>query len=196
MYIVGGFLEYMVRRLFYLLKYFGAPPWDTGISPPELFAYIRSTPPGRALDLGCGTGTNAITLAHHGWQVTGIDFIGKAIRAAHSKARSQGLNIDFLVGDVTHLENIHGIFDLILDIGCFHNLPRVSKVKYVQNLELLLAPNGTFLLYGFTNEAPDTETGITPNDLELIQNLLTLVDRNDGTDRGQRPSAWFTFQTK
>ncbi len=186
----------MDRRLFYTLWYFRAPPWDTGISPPELIAFIQSNPPGRALDLGCGTGTNAITLTQHGWQVIGIDFIGKAIRRARYKARQEGLKIDFHVGDVTRLDKINGAFDLILDIGCFHNLPHAGKVKYVQNLERFLAPKGTFLLYGFISEIPNSESGITPNDLVLIQNRLALVDRNDGTDRGQRPSAWFTFSAE
>ena len=191
-----AFIVKMARRLFYTLWYFRAPPWDTGISPPELIEFIQSNVPGRALDLGCGTGTNAITLAQHGWRVIGIDFIGKAIRKARSKARQQGLKIDFFVGDVTHLEKIDGAFDLILDIGCFHNLPHAGKVKYVQNLERFLAPKGTFLLYGFTSVTPQSESGITPNDLDLIQNRLALVDRNDGTDRGQRPSAWFTINAE
>jgi SAM-dependent methyltransferase len=186
----------LARRLFYTIWYFRAPPWDTNISPPELIAFLQSNPPGRAIDLGCGTGTNAITLAQHGWQVIGIDFIGKAIRKARSKARQQGLKIDFLVGDVTRLEKISGLFDLVLDIGCFHNLPPAAKLKYVQNLERFLAPKGTFLLYGFTSADPESETGITPNDLEMIQDLIPLVSRNDGTDRGQRPSAWFTFIAK
>lgn len=185
-----------MRRLFYTLWYFRAPPWDTGVSPPELVAFIQSTRPGRALDLGCGTGTNAITLAQHGWQVVGVDFIGKAIRKARSKAQQLGLGIDFHIGDVTRLENIRGIFQLVLDIGCFHNLPRAGKLKYVQNLENLLAPTGTFLLYGFTTQDPESEIGITPNDLALIQNAIPLVDRTDGTDRGHRPSAWFTFNAK
>jgi SAM-dependent methyltransferase len=146
--------------------------------------------------LGCGTGTNAITLALHGWQVVGVDFIGKAIRKARSKARQLGLRIDFHVSDVTRLDRISGSFDLILDIGCFHSLPGAGKVRYIQNIKRFLAPNGTFLLYGFTIETQQSETGITPSDLDLIQNLLLLVDRNNGTDRGQRPSAWFTFTAK
>ena len=61
------------RRWLFNLWYFQRPPWDSGISPPELMEFIRSSQPGRALDLGCGTGTNIITLAKNGWQVTGVE---------------------------------------------------------------------------------------------------------------------------
>jgi len=64
----------LLRRINFNLWYFRRPPWDRGISPPELFDFISKHPAGRAIDLGCGTATNVITLAQNGWQVTGIDF--------------------------------------------------------------------------------------------------------------------------
>ncbi len=60
----------MFRRLAFNFWYFRKPPWDSGISPPELLEFIRTHPAGKAIDLGCGTGTNVITLAKAGWQVT------------------------------------------------------------------------------------------------------------------------------
>ena len=77
------------------LWYFRRPPWDSGITPPELLEYLESRPAaGRAIDLGCGTGTNVITMARMGWQVTGVDFVPKAIDLAREKARKAGLRLD------------------------------------------------------------------------------------------------------
>lgn len=183
------------QKLFFSLFYFRRPPWDTGISPPELITFIQTHPPGRALDLGCGTGTNAITLAQHGWQVTGVDFVGRAIRAARRKARQAGLQVDFHAGDVTQLRGVNGPFDLVLDIGCLHSLTGKQKEVYIANLEHLLSPQGAFLLYAFLAKDDDAHgSGLTPNDLEILSSRLRLIQRCDGTDRGARPSAWFTYQ--
>lgn len=183
------------RKLFYSLFYFRRPPWDTGVSPPELMDFIQTHPPGRALDLGCGTGTNAITLAQHGWRVVGVDFVGRAIRAARRKARRAGVQVDFHAEDVTRLRGIAGPFDLALDIGCLHSLTQKQKAIYVANLERLLAPQGTFLLYGFIAQSEDAQgSGLTPADLELLASRLRLVQRVDGADRGSKPSAWLTYQ--
>ncbi len=182
------------RKLFYYLSYLRKPPWDTGVSPPELLAFIESHPPGRALDLGCGTGTNAITLAKCGWQTVGVDFVGRAIRAARRKARLEGVQVDFRQGDVARLEGIVGPFDLILDIGCFHSLTPAGKRNYIENLPGLLATDGVYMLYGFLGNEGDH--GITPEDVALLEKHLRLVVRQEGVDRRQQASAWFTFQRK
>jgi cyclopropane fatty-acyl-phospholipid synthase-like methyltransferase len=185
----------MIHRLFFEVFYFRRPPWDTCISPPELFSFIRSHPPARALDLGCGTGTNAITLAQHGWQVVGVDFVGRAIRAARHKARQAGVLVDFHTDDVTRLSGITSPFDLVLDIGCLHSLSSQQKAMYIDNLTRLLTLQGTFLLYTFiTADETAQDRGLTPGDLTQLASRLRLVQRQDGTDRGDRASAWLTYQ--
>ena len=69
------------------------PPWDTEITPPEVVELVEGEgpSPGRALDLGCGTGTNCVYLARHGWEVVGVDFSVLAIRPARRKARRAGV---------------------------------------------------------------------------------------------------------
>src|ERR1041385_3822376 len=99
----------MFRRLVFQSMYFRQPPWDTGISPPELFEFIKTHPAGRAIDLGCGTGTNVITLAKSGWRVTGIDFAPRAIKLAKQKAQSMGVQADVTVNDATKLNGITGL---------------------------------------------------------------------------------------
>ncbi len=195
-----------IQRIWYAILYLGHPPWDTGITPPEVMQFIAAQSAGRALDLGCGTGTNAITLAQHGWRVTGIDFAGKAIRQARRMAQQHGLDIEFKQGDVSRLTGVNGPFDLVLDIGCFHSLPARSRERYAANLPQLLAEGGTFLLYAWMDEAGKYGTGLGDYDLDLLQKAahgreeahprkhLRLVERQDGTERGARPSAWLTFR--
>jgi ubiquinone/menaquinone biosynthesis C-methylase UbiE len=182
----------MIHRLRFLWAYLRRPPWDSGITPPELYDFIASHPPGRAIDLGCGTGTNVLTLAQHGWQVTGVDFVPKAIRIA--KRKTKNVNVDLRVGDVTNLRDIRGPFDLALDIGCFHGVE--NKSAYLDELDRLLAPGGHWLLYGFFKPASQLAgPGLAEADLDRIQARgFSLLSRKDGFDKRERPSAWFLFQ--
>jgi SAM-dependent methyltransferase len=181
------------RKLFFNLWYLGNPPWDTGISPPELKRFMENHPPGKALDLGCGTGTNVITLTKNGWRATGVDFAGRAIREARRKARQAGVEARFLVEDVTRLEGVEGPFDLILDMGCFHTLNGESIPAYCANLQHLLVDGGTYLMYGFFS-SDGSSPGLTDTHLDCLGETLQLVERQDGTERGRRPSAWFTYR--
>jgi SAM-dependent methyltransferase len=158
--------------------------------------FIASHSPGRALDLGCGTGTNVITLAQHGWQATGVDFVRKAIDTGKRKARQAGVQVDLRLGDVVKPNGIAAPFDLILDIGCFQSLAPESKREYIRNLTDLLALYGTYLMYGFFKLAESDRFGLTSADLGLLGESLDLVKRQDGTERGRRPSAWFTYRRK
>jgi len=185
----------MLQRLIFNLWYFRKPPWDSGISPPELLEFIRTHPPGRAIDLGCGSGTNVITLAKAGWQVTGVDFAPRAIRMAKAKTKREHLTADLRVGDVTRLHGIHGPFDLALDIGCFHNLTPTGKRDYLTQLERILAPGRFWLMYGFFHPSPlQPGPGLDEADISLISSQFTLISRQNGFDRRERPSAWFLFQ--
>ena len=145
-------MKNVLRQLFFSFWYLRKPPWDTGITPPEVYEFLNTHHPGCALDLGCGTGTNAVTLAQHGWQVTAMDFAWPAILVARRKAKHAGLEIDFRVGDVSQDIPLQKKYDLILDIGCLHSLPQNTKVRYIQNLPLLLKMDGLFLIYAFFRE--------------------------------------------
>jgi ubiquinone/menaquinone biosynthesis C-methylase UbiE len=185
----------LLRRLFFNLMYYRNPPWDTGISPPELMQAIQTNPPGKALDLGCGTGTNVITLAKNGWQVTGVDFAPRAIALARRKISQAGVQADLRVGDVTNLEGVAGPFDLILDIGCFHSLDKTGRPAYLQNIRRLLSQSGIFLLYAFFTSTDKDGPGLDAEDLQALTSQLKLESRKDGIDTGRgRPSAWFTLR--
>ena len=181
------------RKLLFNYLYLTNPPWDTGVTPPELVSFINTHPPGRALDLGCGTGTNAVYMAKNGWEVSGVDFVRRAIITARQKARLAGVQVDFFVDDVTRLQNIVGFFDLILDIGCFHNLKENERKIYTRNIDQFLAPKGTYLLYTFIKNNPKQKSGITNSDINSFCQFSQLESRQDGTERGVRPSAWLRF---
>lgn len=189
-------MQNFFRRLQFQYWYFRQPPWDTGISPPELLEFIENHEPGRALDIGCGTGTNVVTLANAGWRVTGVDFAPRAIKLARQKVKKAGVQAELLVNDATNLDRIAGPFDLAFDLGCFHGIPQDQRTNYLQQLDRILAPNGFWLLYGFLkgNDNP-AGRGIADTDLDEIYSRLALVSRIDGVDDGQgRPSTWFLFQ--
>jgi len=183
------------RRLFFSFWYLFNPPWDTNITPPELIDFIEENPPGRALDLGCGTGTNVITLAQHGWEATGVDFAAKAIRTARRKAKAANIEAQFLTQDVTILENLRQPFDLVLDIGCFHSLDAAKQRDYRANLGRLLKPGGSFLLYVFFRSDPTSSgSGLIEDELAEFTTQLELVSRQDGSDREIRPSSWLLYR--
>ncbi len=185
----------LLRKLFFTLFYLRKPPWDTNQSPPELLAFLADHPAGRALDLGCGTGTNVITLAQHGWEVIGVDFVRKPISLARKKAARAGVRAEFRLEDVTRLRGIRGPFDLILDIGCYHSLAPKGQQAYRRNIHRLLASGGTFLLYAFIKPGGrEAGSGLTEADVDQLAHELNLVDRQDGTDRGRIHSVWLTFR--
>ena len=188
-------MQNLFRRLLFHYWYFGQPPWDTGVSPPELLDFIQNHTPGRAIDIGCGTGTNIITLANAGWEVIGVDFAPRAIKLARQKASKAGIQAEFLVRDATKLQGIDGPFNLAFDLGCFHGIPQAGKTNYVRQLDRVLAPGGFWLLYGFLkSEADQTGTGLAEVDIAMISSRLALVSRRDGFDKRERTSAWFLFQ--
>ena len=184
----------MLQKFWFNLAYLSKPIWDTGISPPELMNFIENHRPGRALDLGCGTGTNSITLAKNAWQVTGIDFSKRAIQLAKKKAKQNDVQVDFYLEDVTRLKKVSGKFDLILDIGCFHSLPDSKRSIYIENIEQYLIHGGTFLIYMFINTNPDANgPGVDEQEIQSLMQRFQLVERKDSTERGIRPSTWLTL---
>jgi cyclopropane fatty-acyl-phospholipid synthase-like methyltransferase len=181
-------------RLIFESRYlFGNAPWDTGLTPPEVLAWLDHRTPGRALDLGCGTGTNALTLARLGWQVTAVDFSWLAVRAARRKARRAGFSIDIRRADVSRLAGIVGPFDFALDIGCFHSLAPAARASYARRLSELLRPGAVFMLFSFLFHPPGRAWPTQPEIEAAFGRSFALRHLEKGTD-GERPSAYFTWE--
>jgi SAM-dependent methyltransferase len=105
--------------------YRGTPSWELGGADPVLVATLDDRGvrgPGRALDVGCGTGDNAIELARRGFEVTAIDLSDRALAMAGAKADAAGVSVAFRRADVTRPDEAGGSYDLIVDRGLLMSL--------------------------------------------------------------------------
>ena len=128
----------------------GQTPWDSGRTPPEIVGLVESgrIPPGRALDIGCGTGTNVIYLTQHGFEAAGIDISAQAIARAQAKIHAAGVSARVATANVldpAHLP-VSGPFDFVMDIGVMHQFAETDRLRYAATVAGLLRPGG----YHFT----------------------------------------------
>lgn len=189
----------MRHRLQYELRYLlGNTPWDTNTSPPELLEFLQREPPGRAIDVGCGTGTNVLTMAEYGWQATGVDLSQRAIWAARRKARRSGHSVKLIRGSatcLTELSGVRGPYDLALDLGCMHALQPPDQEAYLTELAELLHSGATALLYCFLDSSdPDDRPWPSEQRVrQLFKPAFELTKVEHGSF-GDRDSAWFTWR--
>jgi len=158
-----------------------------------------SLSPGRALDLGCGTGTNALYLARHDWQVVGIDFSELAIGTARTKLATASLpGVTFHHGDATQLtaEGITGFFDFVLDIGCFHGVPPTKRDRYVREVAAHTRAGATLLMFAF-GSAMRTPGRHPTRESEIRRRFGASFDMTR-IELGTHPvgAAWFTLRRR
>lgn len=173
----------------------GRPPWDTDVAPPELVDLIATTEPGRALDLGCGTGTNSVHLARDGWEVVGVDLVAAAIERARHKADAAAVPVHFAHGDVTRLDAVAaaGPFDLFFDLSCYCGIPTHRRDAYAAGLTRRAAAGARLLLFGYgPGVFDDGYTGVTASELRQRFVGWTLTDVTPGTN--PFPTSWFTLR--
>lgn len=180
--------------------YFGKPPWDTNVSPPELRAVIEgeeAMPPGTALDLGCGTGTNVIYLARHGWQAVGVEYVPRAVGLARRKAKVAVVSPSFHLGSVINMPMLQSPFDLMLDMGCFHGLNEQDRRRYAGEVLRLSRPGTRYLLYAFAPYVgPNGAVGVSQAEIEsLFTPTFTLEKAITSSDtKSARVSTWYSFR--
>jgi SAM-dependent methyltransferase len=184
----------LFRRVYLNLRYLGKPPWDTNQSPVELLEFIQTHPSGNALDLGCGTGTNCLTLALAGWKTTGVDIAWRAISKAQRRFEENNLVGDFHTADILQVKESESSFDLLLDIGCYHSLPDESRPVYQANTFRWLKPGGSYLLFGHRLSIGQTgPTSLAEPDIHQFEDKLWLANRKDCEDRWGRKTIWLWF---
>jgi len=121
--------------------------WHSEEPSPFLVKAIKARKqPGTALDLGCGAGVFSVYLAKEGYEVTGLDFIPKALEMADKLAKENQVDVTWVQADLlTWNPNLK--FDIILDSGCLHTISNTGKFK--EQLVNWLAPGGDFILGHF-----------------------------------------------
>jgi len=130
----------------------GITPWERDTVPTPLVELSAQYPsPGRALDIGCGTGRDAVYLAARGWTVTGVDGVPRALSAAKRRAGASNVDVNWVRGDVTRLQTL-GIgegYELLVDRGCSHGLTDSEREQYAAGVAAVAAPGARLVMFAF-----------------------------------------------
>jgi SAM-dependent methyltransferase len=138
-------------------------PWDSGRPAAELVGLVEAgrLPMGRALDIGCGTGTNVRYLSSLGYDAVGIDLAALAIERARAAVQpTGGGSTDYHVVDFLHGEPPGGPFDLVFDRGCFHVFDDAAEqALFARRVAVCLAPEGLWVSLLGSTEGPERDHG-------------------------------------
>jgi 2-polyprenyl-3-methyl-5-hydroxy-6-metoxy-1,4-benzoquinol methylase len=111
-----------------------------------LVAAVEGLPPGRALDLACGAGRNAVWLAEQGWSVTGVDFSAVGLAAARRLAREHGAEVQWIEADVLEWMPAVEAFELVLVL--YLQLPAMERRLVLERAASAVTPGGMLLVLG------------------------------------------------
>ncbi len=175
--------------LFYKFQYLiGLTPWERMPSLPigqQAMALLdreesgREKPYGRALDLGCGTGYWSLQLARRGWEVTGIDIVPKALRAARARARKAEVEVKFLEGSITDLAAaaIGPGFGFFLDFGVVHGLSTEQVRRVAREVTAVAHNDASLLMYAFSpGHRGPLPRGIDRDEIEQAYGEWTITE--------------------
>jgi SAM-dependent methyltransferase len=155
----------------------------------------ESLPVGRALDLACGEGRNAVWLAGLGWRVVGVDFASAGLEKGRQLAAARDVDVEWVLADVTRYEPEPGAFDLV--VVAYLHLPRAQLLDVLARAQRALAPGGTLVVVGHDITNPvdgyggpqDTAVLYGPDDVagaldQLVVERAERVRRPVSTDTG------------
>ena len=140
----------------------GYTPWDSGEPDPHLVERVESgeLAPGRLLEIGCGTGTNALWLAGRGFDVTALDVAPLAIERAGAKSAAAGARVRFFVHDILAAPAPGGPYDLVFDRGVFHVFDEpAERTRFAERVAAALRVGGRWLSLAGSTEGPERDTG-------------------------------------
>lgn len=177
----------------------GEVPWDSGIPDMHLRAVVEAFDiRGKALEVGCGTGTNSIWLAQQGFDVTGVDLSPTALAKAETKARSAGVDCHFVATDFLVDSVPGGPFDFVYDRGCFHVFDEDDeRSQFAARVAEMLAPEGIWHSLIGSTDGPPRDTGPPRRSatevvtaVEPHFEILELESRPFDQDRHLHARAW------
>jgi SAM-dependent methyltransferase len=133
-------------------------PWDIG-RPQAAWSRLAADEEidSPVLDSGCGTGEHSLLFADRGHEVVGVDLSEPAIERARARAEARGLQVDFQVGDVLHLDRLGRVFATVIDSGVFHVFDDDDRQHYVSSLMSVVRGGGVLHLLAFSEHTPGTE---------------------------------------
>jgi ubiquinone/menaquinone biosynthesis C-methylase UbiE len=171
-------------------QYRGQPPWDAG-QPQPPFVAIADQLSGSLLDVGCGTGDNAILFASRGLHVVGIDFVELPLEVARQKAADQQADVEFMRADALNLLDWDRRFDHVIDCGLFHVFSDEQRIAYVDSLSHVVRRGGKIYLMCFSDREPG-ESGprrISQQEIHAAFRDPWTVERIDETQFKINPQA-------
>lgn len=184
----------------------GNLPWDSGEVDGNLVEFVRrgGVAAGRALDVGCGAGTNAVWLAEQGFSVVGVDVAAGAVARANARLAGRALDCRFEAGDFLTDPIAAGPFDFVFDRGCFHVFDdAATRARFAERVAARLAPGGVWLSLVGSTEGPPRDEGPprrTAREVaEAIEPVLEIVElRSDAfvTPDGRAPRAWISVSRR
>jgi methyl halide transferase len=184
----------------------GDTPWDIGKPDANLVQTVITVPikPCKALEIGCGTGDNAIWLSQQGFRVAGVDTAEIAIEKAREKASRANTKCAFGIGDIlkSHVEG--GPFRFAFDRGCFHTIGSdKERESFAETVNGHLEKEGLWL--SLLGNADEQQNGQGPpqrtardivNAVEPHFEILSLVSGAFGSNRPNPPRAWVCLMRK
>ncbi|MBN1588844.1 MAG: class I SAM-dependent methyltransferase [Pirellulales bacterium] len=151
----------------------GLPPWETGVPARELVRLLGEqadlVPKGTAIELGCGTGADAVYLAKAGFDVTAVEISPIALERARARARLENAAVHFVLGDIFDCPETAGKYDLIYDAGFYEFARRKKLSRFLDLLWRMTAPGSFYLtLVGNTDDSDENSPpGVTQDEIHL-----------------------------
>ena len=184
----------------------GDLPWDVGSVDPHLQHAIEEyrIAPCRVLEIGLGTGTNAIWLVGQGFAVTGIDVAPTAIAMAREKIERAGVSVEMVRGNILQADIPGGPFGFVYDRGCFHTFDtREDREALANTVAKYLGADGMWFSMIGSSDGPPRGVGpprrSAADIVKAVESLFRIICLEATTfnpAKPDSPEAWACLMRK